>query len=41
VLQDSARIDMRLFSEHMGSKLRREVEEMYASSDDEGEWGGP
>lgn len=34
-MQDSARIDMRLFRDHMPPKLRREVENMYATSDEE------
>jgi jumonji domain-containing protein 2 len=34
---DSARIDMRLFARHMTPALRREVQEMYATSDDEEE----
>ncbi|KAL4425515.1 hypothetical protein ABPG75_009531 [Micractinium tetrahymenae] len=37
---DSARIDMRLFSAHMPPKLRREVESMYATSDEEEEGEG-
>jgi hypothetical protein len=36
-VQDSARIDMRLFRDSMPAKLRRQVDEMYASSEEEEE----